>query len=339
MGWRLGIDNTSVEIARVPVRVTFLTAVINVEIGSISGRGDQISDGLFITTDKDMLNELLLQQTVEAIGGLEHRWLYNAPAIIYSRKDAPDNFDWSVYLGDCLKQVKMFFNVMWLGKDNAADSELGFLTYPFGLTQMTHSNVISVTYSMANGSRALVSFSRKELQGIRAYFRAWVGEVASPSPYGMLDSDEIRRPMRSFYWIQAGRSASTLGERIACFCTAMESLLATSSAEMAHQLSERMAIFLSDDPAERERTYHQVKRAYSVRSRVVHGDVLRSSKTSELMTVSMECDELLRQAVRKAVGDKDARNALDGGNENLDRYFRNLLFGQEPHERPQDSTP
>jgi hypothetical protein len=74
----------------------------------------------------------------------------------------------------------MFLNVMWLAKDNAADSELGFLTYGAGLSQRTHSNLVSVVYGMADGSVSEVSFSRKELKQIRAYRRALVGEIADP---------------------------------------------------------------------------------------------------------------------------------------------------------------
>jgi len=141
------------------MKVTFFTAAIAVEIGSISGRGDQISDGLFITTDKDVLKDLLCAQTRDAIGGLELEFLYAAPAIIYSSHDVPDNFSWFEYLNRSMKAVKMFFNVMWLEKDNAANSELGFLSYPSGLTQMTHSNAISVIYSLADGSRSIELFA------------------------------------------------------------------------------------------------------------------------------------------------------------------------------------
>jgi hypothetical protein len=139
---------------------------------------------------------------------------------------------------------------MWLLKDNAADSELGFLTYEVpGLLQNTHSNAVSVTYGMADGSRSVISFSRKELKEILAYYRAFVDEIEATTAYGILRS-EWGRATRAFYWIQAGRAARGLGERIASFCTAMESLFATSSSELAHQLAERMAIFLSNQSAE-----------------------------------------------------------------------------------------
>jgi hypothetical protein len=81
----------------------------------------------------------------------------------------PDNFEWFEYISRSMRIVKMFFNVMWLGKDNAANSELGFLSYSGGLIQQTHSTSIAVIYSLADGSRESVNFSRRELQEIRSY--------------------------------------------------------------------------------------------------------------------------------------------------------------------------
>jgi hypothetical protein len=91
------------------MRLTFFTAVMNLEIGSIPGRGDEISDGVFVTTDKNILRHLLTPQTIQAIGGLEHSFLQNAPAIIYSQKEAPEEFEWFDYLGGCLREVKNIF--------------------------------------------------------------------------------------------------------------------------------------------------------------------------------------------------------------------------------------
>jgi len=308
------------------VRVTFFTAVIDVEIAPISGRGDEISDGLYITTDREVISSLLSPDIELAIGGLESKSLREAPAVIYSRKDLADGFDWLEYLGRCLVDVKMLFHVMWLLKDNAANSELGFLSYQVGFNQQTHSNAVSVIYNMADGSKSVVSFSRKELKEVRQYYRSMFSEIVSLTPIGVVNSFESERTMRAFYWIQAGRAAPGLGERVASFCTAMESLFATSSYELAHQLAERMAVFLSDQPNERERVYREVKRAYKLRSKVVHGDVLKPSKISELVETSEACDELLRQAIRKALSDEAARSALVGDKETLDQYFLELLL-------------
>ena len=77
----------------------------------------------------------------------------------------------------------------------------------------------------------------------------------------------------------------------------MESLVATGTSELSHQLAERMALLLSADPTEREQIYRDVKRAYGYRSKVVHGDVMKPSKESELAASAKTCDELVRRAL------------------------------------------
>jgi len=48
----------------------------------------------------------------------------------------------------------------------------------------------------------------------------------------------------------------------------------------------------------------------------------------ELIESSMGCDDLLRQAFKRRQLNKEARKALDGSNESLDRYFMELLLTQ-----------
>jgi hypothetical protein len=64
------------------VKVTFFTAIINVQVASISGRGDEISDGFYIMTDQDVVSELLIPDVRRAIGELECDFLRAAPAIM-----------------------------------------------------------------------------------------------------------------------------------------------------------------------------------------------------------------------------------------------------------------
>lgn len=320
------------------MKASFFTALMNIDLSPISAPGDQIATGLYITTDKSVLPELIPREVERHIGRLEAEFLQNAPAIVYSREDVGSDFDWKNYLGERLARVKMFFHTMWLFKDNAADCELGFLMYPVGISYQTHSNALSAAYGMADGSKTVVEFSRNDLREIRSFYRAWIGEIVFQTPHGVLSSEGLERVARAFYWIQAGRGADGIGQRIASFCTAMESLFATSTSELAHQLSERMAVFLSDMPDERAKIYREVKLAYGYRSKVVHGDVLKHSRRTKLIEVARSCDELLRQAIRKAVSDDASRTALESSNEALDRYFLELLFasnspGHDANER------
>ena len=153
------------------MKVRFFTAIYNVEISSIPGRGDEISHGLRITTDKSILSDLLITSVKQSIGNLEVAFLLRAPAIIHSVEDVPDDFDWLRYLNQRITHVKAFFNTMWLFQDNAADSELGFLTYQQTWGYQTHSNALSVSFFMADGTRTSTSFSRTDLKSIRAFHR------------------------------------------------------------------------------------------------------------------------------------------------------------------------
>jgi hypothetical protein len=53
---------------------------------------------------------------------------------------------------------------------------------------------------MADGSRSMISFSRKEPQEIRAFYRAWLAaaEIVDVRSYDMLEPDDTGRTMRLF---------------------------------------------------------------------------------------------------------------------------------------------
>src|SRR5688572_3852607 len=164
------------------MKVRFFTAIMNVEISAISGRGDEISDGLRITTDKSIVSDLLANHVRRAVGNIESNFVETAPAVIHSMEEVPEDFDWRDYLNRRLAGVKAFFNTMWLFKDNAVDSELGFITYGPPTGYRTHSNALSSSFFMADGSRTAVSFSREEIKAIRAFHRKAFG------PIGVSDS-------------------------------------------------------------------------------------------------------------------------------------------------------
>lgn len=80
------------------MKVSFFTAVLNIECSTIPAAQDQIADGLYISTDKDILARLVPEAVVKSIGTLELGFLRSAPAIIYSIQDLSDDFNWRDYL-------------------------------------------------------------------------------------------------------------------------------------------------------------------------------------------------------------------------------------------------
>ena len=57
------------------------------------------------------------------------------------------------------------------------------------------------------------------------------------------------------------------------FVTVLEALLSTGTAEVSHQISERVVILIGQDRNQRIELYRRVKVLYDLRSRIAHGDL------------------------------------------------------------------
>lgn len=55
--------------------------------------------------------------------------------------------------------------------------------------------------------------------------------------------------------------------------TILETLLSTGTAEIAHQVSERVAVLIGNSSSERLDIYRTIKKLYDLRSRISHGDL------------------------------------------------------------------
>lgn len=67
--------------------------------------------------------------------------------------------------------------------------------------------------------------------------------------------------------------------------------------ELSYRASVRASRYLGNSPPEREWIYYATQRAYSARSRIVHGDPLPTG----VHNIALFCQELLRLALRSAV--------------------------------------
>ena len=87
-----------------------------------------------------------------------------------------------------------------------------------------------------------------------------------------------------------------LPHKVANYCTSFEALVSTSSAELAHQVSERVAILIGNDSNDSLEIYSNLKRAYTTRSKLVHGDRLTATR-DQFLKESLNCDGYLRRLI------------------------------------------
>ena len=305
------------------MKATFVTAINQVDLDPISGRGDKILDQLFVSTDTGQVVSSLPAKFATGIGTIEYEHLCNSEAILHFSEPAPQDIgDGIAYLDKKMALVQLFLQCLWLVKDNAADHELCFVA----CGPQIATNYVNTKFSLADGSYDAVRYSRAEVRTAREYARAITGGDPGTVVDGEKNFAVAGRVSRAFYWVSGARAAQNNGDRIAMYCTALEALFATSTSELAHQLAERTAVLLGSNSAERHNVYSSTKTAYGYRSKILHGAAIKESKLSELADAVRACDELLRRSLVLAITSPDVASILSSKNDAIDKYFRTLLF-------------
>ena len=116
-----------------------------------------------------------------------------------------------------------------------------------------------------------------------------------------------------------------LPHKVANYCTSFEALVSTSSTELSHQVSERVAVLIGKDSAEAEKIYRDLKRAYDTRSKLVHGDQLTATNDRYLIE-AQNCDKYLRRVLNTVLFETDVSMALAQDQQKVAEFFYGRLF-------------
>ncbi len=113
--------------------------------------------------------------------------------------------------------------------------------------------------------------------------------------------------------------------RFAMFTVVLESLFTTDAQEITHKISERIAFFLKDTPAERRCVFDDVKEIYRTRSRIVHGLDL---KATEEQTVSLlaELEALVHHVLKRILKDSKLVEEFSGNAKRREQFLTDLVF-------------
>ena len=223
------------------------------------------------------------------------------------------------------------FDNAWLLKDHAMRCESAYLTHRSGGGRATWtSNFLHTRPSLADGTvDHAITMSLDEL-------RTWSKKNAHVESY-LHDADSGRlrfmmekgfaRSGRAMRFVKAARSAPDMAFKIAHYCSALETLLTTETADLAHKLSERTAFFLAQRGYDRLTVFRTVKKAYGIRSKLVHGDTLQPRQIEELPPVAVRLDGYLRAILNAIVEAEDLRRVFDSPGDLVEEYFTKLIFG------------
>jgi hypothetical protein len=230
-------------------------------------------------------------------------------------------------------------------KDNAVTFELGFLELTLASKlPVWFSNFLAQSVQKADGSKSREAFTRQELRKAREIFRdqllpmAFSGEEEIKGPKLLPFSfplvtahPAVPRLKRAFYFLSSARMNRDLGMKVAMYCSLLEALFSTDSNEITHKIAHRISIFLSDNVEERCGIYQRVKRAYGIRSKVVHGDALSSDAAKSITEITKDIDDTCRRLLMKILAEDSSIRQFNADKRNLDDYFLRASFGDNGH--------
>lgn len=325
----------------------YLVGLTQIDIQEPLGKGDQIADEFRITNDKAVVQKFLTHNLMEALGGLEVMALLNADALVYEESTTEENLDATTTLAELtwmLERTGVFTTALWMVKDNAVNFELGFMEVWPALGQyQAFSNFLAMTVRKADGSKDKVRFSRSELREARQLFTGLLQLMSHDTPQEIQTQvklpagqqpilaahAKVPRLRRALYFLESARSFRDMGMKIAMYCSLFETLFSTDAAEITHKIAHRIAVFLEQETAKRCELYTRIKKAYGIRSKVVHGDEIKKD-TKAIQAISVDVDEIARRIFLKLGSSEELYDQFHVSKSEMDDYFLKESFGGDP---------
>jgi len=103
---------------------------------------------------------------------------------------------------------------------------------------------------------------------------------------------------------------------------AMEALFGNVTQEITHQVSERAAAFTLDPGPSRVERFKRLKKAYGVRSRVVHGTKVERPQDADVELV----EDTVRASLLRVFSDENLIELFSGSQGALDEHFCQLVL-------------
>lgn len=230
-----------------------------------------------------------------------------------------------------LRQIQSLTDELWNIRDNSVYVRDGFLfVYD---KQLEDGNTFKASLSTINTMASLkiedVLFSKSEiLTASDKMVEISLSEIfdeganyALSTQFQFFKSSGLDRKSCAGMYVFFARSSAALSVKILMYVTAMEALVSTSTAELSHQVSERVSVLLANSAEDRLSVYNNIKKAYGYRSKAAHGELLKGTET-ELVSLLLLLDEYMRQLM------KFEEPYSFGANE-LNQFFLNKLLGDK----------
>jgi hypothetical protein len=310
----------------------FFVGIEQIKLPSLHGKGERFLDKYLLTNDRRVVG-ILLEPVRTFIGSVEYDYLTNnCPALAYRREyiteidyqNIRDNLEDSLVKE--LQNINSLIQNLWVIKDNAACFDRGWLCVESGISQYCHNNVIGNRISTSKGDFNPIEFSFEELRYARLPKKSSSYPLYASGHATALGHKTLRYH-RFTYFISSARQTIDIGLKISQYITALEALVSSSSTEVTHQVSERVACLLEPPGNDRIDDYKRIKQAYGFRSKVVHGSTLKETQFDQLRDTSDYLDKACRTLMIKYDTNEDNfRDCIES--DHTDAFFLDKLLAR-----------
>lgn len=205
-----------------------------------------------------------------------------------------------------LRQIQSLTNDLWSIRDNSVYVRDGFLfVYENDFDDgVSFKASLSTINSKASGLIEDVIFSKGEIEGIADNMLVIpLDEMCSGANYRnatqfqYFKSAKMGRKAIAELYVFHARASASLPMKVLMYITAMEALVSTSTAELSHQVAERVAVLLGNDASASIAIYNDIKKGYGYRSKTAHGEALNGTE-QDVVALLERLDDYLRQLLR-----------------------------------------
>lgn len=233
-----------------------------------------------------------------------------------------------------LRQIQWLTNEFWTLRDNSIYLRDSFLfVYEKDIEKgFTYKADLSMINSKASAKIEPTIYSKEEIEELaKDMHLISVEEVRSGgvnyrdvTQFQYFKSGKIGRKMMAWVYVFHARGINALTIKVLMYITAMEALVSTSTAELSHQVAERVAILIGTNVAERQIIYHDIKKGYNIRSKAAHGEPLKGTE-QEVADLLVILDDYLRRLLR-------LESPYNFDDNKLNEFFIKKLMGESEPE-------
>lgn len=233
-----------------------------------------------------------------------------------------------------LRQIQWLTNEFWTFRDNSIYLRDSFLfVYEKDIEKgFTYKADLSMINSKASAKIEPTIYSKEEIEELaKDMHLISVEEVRSGgvnyrdvTQFQYFKSGKIGRKMMAWVYVFHARGINALTIKVLMYITAMEALVLTSTAELSHQVAERVAILIGTNVAERQIIYHDIKKGYNIRSKAAHGEPLKGTE-QEVADLLVILDDYLRRLLR-------LESPYNFDDNKLNEFFIKKLMGESEPE-------